>query len=329
MERKSCCSAAAEKDAAGGQTEPRDLKAEIRRRYAKLATSQGGSCCGGSVETQGAQGESCCGTGAATEGAQTESCCGTSSVKTETQGESCCETSSCNVSPGYSEEELRSLPDRAVAASAGCGNPTALADLKEGETVLDLGSGGGIDVFLASRKVGATGRAIGVDMTAEMIDLARRNAAKSGLANVEFRLGEIEHLPVADASVDVVISNCVINLSTDKDAVFGEAFRVLKKGGRMLVSDIMADGLPEEVRKDFSSWARCVGGAIPLEEYTCKIKSAGFTDIEVVNGSGYSPELIKSSLTAATGIDLSKNPELRGKVEGVRISHADIRATKV
>lgn len=246
------------------------------------------------------------------------------------QGESCCGTSSCTSHAGYDEEQLRPLPDKAVAASAGCGNPVALAELKDGEVVLDLGSGGGIDVFLAAQKVGPTGKAIGVDMTPEMIDLARENSRQSGLKNVEFRLGEIEHLPVANESVDVVISNCVINLSTDKDQVFREAYRVLRKDGRMLVSDIMADGLPDEVRGNFSTWAQCVGGAIGLEEYLRKIRVAGFAKVEVVSSSEYSKELVKDSIMMSEPkAGSAESADLLKKLEGARFSHAEIRARKI
>jgi len=186
------------------------------------------------------------------------------------------------MSIGYAEKDLSGLPDPVVSACAGCGNPTALAEVREGEVVLDLGSGGGIDVFIAAKKVGQTGRAIGVDMTEEMIELARRNAAKMGLTNVEFRLGEIEDLPVDDASVDVVISNCVINLSPDKDKVFREAFRVLRPGGRMMVSDIVSDGeLPQEIRDDPDAWAECIAGALDERVYLGKIEGAGFRDIRL------------------------------------------------
>lgn len=202
-------------------------------------------------------------------------CCGPSD---------CCESTESGyaTSIGYAEEDLSGLPDSVVSACAGCGNPTALAELREGVVVLDLGSGGGIDVFLAAKRVGRTGRAIGVDMTEEMVELARRNAAKMGLTNVEFRLGEMEDLPVDDESVDVIMSNCVINLSPDKDKVFSEAFRVLRPGGRMMVSDIVSDGeLPQEIREDPDAWAGCIAGALDEKVYLEKIRGAGFRDIRV------------------------------------------------
>ncbi|MCJ7732257.1 arsenite methyltransferase [Candidatus Bathyarchaeota archaeon] len=242
------------------------------------------------------------------------SCCGPA------QASSCCSTGSCNSQAAYSKEELNSLPMSTATASAGCGNPTAIAGLKPGETVLDLGSGGGIDVFLAANKVGPSGRAIGVDMTPDMIELARRNAGESGLENVEFRLGEIEHLPVADDSVDVVISNCVINLSIDKDAVFREAYRALRRGGRIVVSDIMADGLPSELKEDMTSWAGCVGGAMPLGEYVAKIKAAGFSRVEVIANSDYPHDFLVDSMRAS-GIDLD--------LAEVRVSHAEVQAFKL
>lgn len=233
---------------------------------------------------------------------------------------------------GYSQEELQLLPKKAAAASAGCGNPTALAGLKKGEVVLDLGSGGGIDVFLAAKKVGPKGLVIGVDMTPEMIDLARENAGKGDVKNVEFRLGEIEHLPVADETVDVIISNCVINLSTQKEQVFKEAYRVLRKGGRLFVSDMMVKGLPEEVRNNISAWTSCVGGAIELEAYTDAIRRAGFTEIEVVNNTEYPLEMIKNWITSTDTMDKKEKEELQNLEHAVedkiKISHAEISAVK-
>jgi SAM-dependent methyltransferase len=182
---------------------------------------------------------------------------------------------------GYERSELQAIPAEADLG-LGCGNPTALAGLQAGETVLDLGSGGGIDCFLASRRVGPGGRVIGVDMTPEMIDRARTAARKGGFQNVEFRLGEIENLPVADATVDAVISNCVINLSPDKGRVFREAFRALRPGGRLSVSDIVLTGeLPAGAREDVELWAGCVAGALSEQEYLQLIRQAGFSDVGV------------------------------------------------
>jgi len=207
-------------------------------------------------------------------------------------GSSCCEPLTC-CGPlsraffvkmiGYSSEELEDLPESVINTVSGCGNPTALADLREGETVLDLGSGGGIDVLLAAKKVGPRGKVIGVDMTQEMIKLANENAK-----NVEFRLGEIESLPIENESVDVVISNCVINLSPDKDKVFREAFRVLKPGRRMLISDIVTQGeLPKKMRGSLELWAGCIAGALDEQEYLRKIRDAGFRDVEVLSRGAF------------------------------------------
>lgn len=185
-------------------------------------------------------------------------------------------------SAGYTPEDLKSIPEEAVFG-LGCGNPTALAELKEGETVLDLGSGGGIDVFLAANKVGKSGKVIGVDMTEEMVKTAIKNAETGEYSNVEFKLGEIENLPVEDNSVDVIISNCVINLTPNKLTAYKEAFRVLKPKGRILVSDIVTEGeLPEEIKRSFQAWAECVAGAMEKQEYLDTIKEAGFNDIEIV-----------------------------------------------
>jgi len=237
-----------------------EIKKHVKKRYAEHAV----------------RAQSSCGCGA--------SCCGTPS------------TDSWAKQVGYTAEELSNLPQEAVAAAAGCGNPTAIAGLREGETVLDLGSGGGIDVILAAHKVGPKGKAIGVDMTDEMISLANKNAAEAGVENVEFRKGDIEELPVEDSSVDVIISNCVINLAPDKDRVFAEAYRVLKPGGRLMVSDIVTDGgLPDHIKKDLDSWAGCVAGAVDSREYVKKLKEAGFTEVKELSrrGSGgiYSAEI--------------------------------------
>lgn len=206
------------------------------------------------------------------------------------KGDSCCPGCVCLAdfveqakSMGYSEQEIRNVPEEAIMG-LGCGNPVALADLKEGEVVLDLGCGGGLDVFLAANRVGKKGRVIGVDMTPEMIERARRNAKKGNYRNVEFRLGEIENLPVESDSVDVIISNCVINLSADKLATYKEALRVLKPKGRILVSDLVTAGeLPEDIRRSFAAWAECVAGALAEQEYLDIIKEAGFRDITVVS----------------------------------------------
>ena len=191
----------------------------------------------------------------------------------------------------YNDTDTSALPEKAVLASLGCGNPTALAELKPGESVLDLGSGGGIDVLLSARRVGPTGKAYGLDMTDEMLTLANDNKTKSGLTNVEFLKGEIEAIPLPDASVDVIISNCVINLSGDKDKVFREAFRVLKPGGRFAVSDTVARGaIPEELRKDMALWAGCLAGSLADVEYEDKLKAAGFTNVSIEPTHTYTVE---------------------------------------
>lgn len=186
-----------------------------------------------------------------------------------------------NVSTGYTKDDLAALPDGAEMG-LGCGNPVALSEITSGEVVVDLGSGGGIDCFLASQKTGERGLVIGIDMTEEMIEKARDNARKGGYTNVEFRLGEIEHMPVEASSVDLVISNCVINLAVDKDRVFREIYRVLKPGGRMCVSDIVSKGMiPDKEREDLEKWAGCIAGALERSEYLSKIEKAGFNLPEI------------------------------------------------
>jgi len=256
------------------------------------------------------------------------SCCG--------PAKSCC--SSTNTADvvsrkiGYSEEEIKAAPEGANLG-LGCGNPVAIASLKEGETVLDLGSGAGFDCFLAAGKVGESGRVIGVDMTPEMLDRARNNAAKGGYSNVEFRLGEIENLPVADGSADVVISNCVINLSPDKHRVFAEAFRALKPGGRLMVSDIvLLRELPDYVRDSIEAYVGCVAGAETKGEYLAAIKLAGFTDVKVVDETMFPIEFVTNDPTIQ---EVSKNlalpselmRELAGSVMSVKVSGA--KPTKI
>ena len=223
----------------------------------------------------------------------------------------CCSSSSCGTPPqyvawklGYSPTDIESVPEESVLG-LGCGNPVALASLKEGETVLDLGSGGGIDVFLASKKVGPQGKVIGVDMTKEMLDRAKTASLKHGYTNVEFRLGEIEVLPIEDASVDMIISNCVINLAPDKLKVFKESYRVLKSNGRLMVSDLVTEGeLPEAIRRSFDAWAGCIAGALKKNDYLDKIKQAGFKNIKVVSAKPYT-------------IDVSQ--ELKGKITSIQV----------
>ncbi len=228
-----------------------------------------------------------------------------------TGGSSCCDPSPCgcgeaglekdsgSLKVGYTAEDLAKVPAESDLG-LGCGNPAALAGLKEGETVLDLGAGAGIDCFLASKKVGPSGRVIGVDMTPEMLDRARDNVRRSGAANIEFRLGEIEHLPAADNSVDVIISNCVINLSPEKDRVFREAFRVLRPGGRMLVSDIvLSRPLPEALRESVDVYAACVAGAMLRDDYLRAVEAAGFRRVEVVSETSFPAEAVLGSPQAS------------------------------
>lgn len=208
--------------------------------------------------------------------------------------QSCCSSCGCGASSllpadaiGYSKEDLEHVPEEAIMG-LGCGNPAAIADLKSGEVVLDLGSGAGVDVFLAANIVGPTGRVIGVDMTKEMVDKAEEIAKNYAYRNVEFRLGEIENLPVEDESVDVIISNCVVNLSPDKSKVFREAHRVLRHGGRLIVSDMVSEGnLPAEIRSNLDAWSCCIGGALEQQEYLGKIKKAGFNDVQVVSSKEF------------------------------------------
>jgi SAM-dependent methyltransferase len=238
---------------------------------------------------------------------------------------SCCSSSCCGTgqsrrdhdpitSDHYSARETVDLPAEAVAASLGCGNPTALARLNPGETVLDLGSGGGIDVLLSAKRVGPTGKVYGLDMTDEMLDLARENQRKAGLTNVEFLKGDIEQIPLPDNSVDVIISNCVINLAADKDRVLAEAFRVLKPGGRFAVSDIVVRGpVPAEIRLSAELWTGCVAGALDESEYRDKLAQAGFQEIDLVPTRVYRMEEARE-LLAGAGLNLDAvAPQVDGK----------------
>jgi arsenite methyltransferase len=229
-------------------TEPSNIRETVRERYAAAATAGGD--------------EGCCGAGAATCGPADET----------------------DVFGGrlYDEAEREDVPEGAVNASLGCGVPTAVADLSEGETVLDLGSGAGADVLISARRVGPTGRAIGLDMTDEMLELARANAEEAGVPNAEFLKGYLEEMPLPDAAVDVVISNCVINLSADKGSVIREAARVLRPGGRFAVSDVIADpDMDEQTRADMAAWTGCIAGALTEADFTSVLREAGFQDIEV------------------------------------------------
>ena len=214
----------------------------------------------------------------------------------------------------YNDAEKDALPQEAVAASLGCGNPTALAELQPGETVLDLGSGGGIDVILSARRVGSTGKAYGLDMTEEMLALARENQKKAGVENVEFLQGTIENIPLPDNSVDVIISNCVINLSGDKDRVLREAYRVLKPGGRFAVSDVVVRGeVPADVRKSMELWVGCVAGALEEYDYREKLYEAGFESVDIDPTRVYKTGEAREFLVAA-GLDPEKvAPQIEGK----------------
>ena len=245
----------------------------------------------------------------------------TGSVACCDPGLRCCDPITTNL---YNEAEKSGLPASAVLASLGCGNPTALIELKPGETVLDLGSGGGIDVLISARRVGPTGKAYGLDMTDDMLALARENQRQAGVGNVEFLKGEIENIPLADGSVDVVISNCVINLSADKSRVLREAFRVLKPGGRFAVSDVVVRGeVHERVRKSMLLWVGCIAGALEEKEYAAKLAQAGFTGISMEPTREYSIEDARHFLVEA-GIDVDAIAPL---VDG-RFMSAFIRATK-
>jgi SAM-dependent methyltransferase len=270
-----------------------EVKTNVRQRYAKVAR----------------QDETCCGP---------KSCGCNSAVSAKDIGK--------NI--GYSDEEMEAVPDGANLG-LGCGNPVALASLKEGETVLDLGSGAGFDCFLAARQVGESGRVIGVDMTPEMIEKARANARKSEYTNVEFRLGEIENLPAADSSIDAIISNCVINLAPDKSKVFGEAYRVLKPGGRIMVSDIVLNkALPEAIKNSIEAYVGCISGASLESDYLAYIKAAGFKDIKIVGEAAFSMESMVSDPTATEivklvkGLNLTpeKMRETAGTVKSVKVS---------
>lgn len=239
-----------------------DIRSYVRERYGQIAqqflSEKGASCCGPAA--------SCC------SGVQEDV---PERITVDKDGEL-----PVNATRLYPVQDIAHLPSDVTALSLGCGDPVTLAALEPGQTVLDLGSGGGIDCFLAAKRVGATGRVIGVDMTPMMLERARANKAQLGADNVEFRLGEIEHLPVADGTVDLVISNCVINLSPDKPQVFREAFRVLRPGGRLAVSDVVTQGeLPPAVRSNLSAWADCVAGALDVREYIAAVEAAGFTDV--------------------------------------------------
>jgi arsenite methyltransferase len=245
------------------------------------------------------------------------SCCGTSTASSNCG----CDPITSNL---YAESESSTIPESALRASLGCGNPTALAQLQPGEVVLDLGSGGGIDVLLSARRVAPTGKAYGLDMTEEMLALANENKLKSGLTNVEFLRGEIENIPLPENSVDVILSNCVINLSADKDQVLREAYRVLKPGGRLAVSDVVVRGeVPAEIRRSMELWVGCIAGALQDEEYQSKLIDAGFEQIEIEPTRIYKVEDAKEFLKSA-----GLNPESAATQAEGKFASAFIRAKK-
>ncbi len=269
-----------------------EIKKVVRKGYGKIA-KQSSSCC--------VPANSCCGN---TDPAQ-----------------------AISKTIGYSEEELKAVPEGANLG-LGCGNPIALASLKEGETVLDLGSGAGFDCFLAANQVGKTGKVIGVDMTAEMLDRARENARKGNFDNVEFRLGEIENLPVGDNQVDVIISNCVINLSPNKKRVFQEAFRALTPGGRLMVSDIvLLKELPVEIKNSVAAYVGCVAGAITKKEYLEAIQAAGFKETKIVGETTFPTEFLANDPTAR---EVAKNLKLsRGKAKDLASAVVSIKVSAI
>ncbi len=278
------------------------IKAAVRERYAGFVTNapRGSLAARTPPDPQAGPQPSCC---------PTSSCCGEGSV---------------SLGLGYQAADLESTPDGANLG-LGCGNPVALASLKPGETVLDLGSGAGFDAFLASRQVGPEGRVIGVDMTPQMIERATTLATAHGYTNVEFRLGEIEALPVADACVDAILSNCVVNLSTDKQRVFREAFRVLKPGGRLMVSDlVLVQPLPEAIRQDLDAYGACIGGALLKPEYLAAIEAAGFERVAIVGERGYgldmfSPELMETAKARYPGLNADELASAAGAVLSIQV----------
>lgn len=294
------------------------IKDVVREKYAEEArrvlTGTGAACCGGSAEAEASlkTNTPCCGVEAAPSAG---SCCG---------GEQLTRYADPITKNLYDSVTQAELPEKAVLASLGCGNPTALAELKAGEVVLDLGSGGGIDVLLSGRRVGPTGKAYGLDMTDEMLELARENQRQAGATNVEFLKGDIEHIPLPDNHVDVIISNCVINLAADKDTVLREAFRVLKPGGRFAVSDVVTRGeMHPEIRKKVLLWVGCIAGALEEVEYATKLKSAGFEDVSLEPTRIYRVDDAKSFLEQ-NGLDVEA---MREEVDG-RFMSAFVRAKK-
>ena len=308
-----------------------EIKGEVRDAYGQIArrfveTPARASCCApAAAEVQ----SSCCGSAPAVESGS--SCCGSAPAAADERS-GCCSPAATEAKPtrlGYTPDQMSDLPESVTEVSLGCGNPTALASLQPGEVVLDLGSGGGIDCFIAAKKVGPTGRVIGLDMTPDMIRLARHNAKQMGVRNVDFRFGEMEEMPLPDDSVDVIISNCVINLSPDKDAVFAEAFRVLKPGARMSVSDMVTHGaLPDVLGSDVMTWAGCIAGALDESVYLDKMRAAGLTDVEVTKSADVSLDgflesedvrLVLSQLDPPVSIEQMME-QLTGKISSVTVT---------
>ncbi len=261
----------------------KEIKEIVKKHYSDLVKREGSSCCGES----------------------TAKSCGEQDLLTKADKEKFAKAI------GYTDEELAELPQDAVDNAFGCGNPVALAEIREGDVVLDIGSGAGIDVILASGKAGPTGKVIGLDMLPDMIEKAKENIEEAGIENVEFRMGEAEAMPVEDNSVDIIISNCVINLAPDKSEVFREAFRVCRDGGRLMVSDIVILDMPQALRQDINSWASCIGGAIPEAEYTGAIREAGFGDVRIVARSDFTGKVLKGWLGGTLD---GMTPEARDRI---------------
>lgn len=303
-------------------TTDESIKTAVREAYGSVAkrfieAPDQASTCGCDSPEAHAERETqagCCGEPKAAAGHEAQSsCCDSTGTPAETAGAA---------SRFYLAGNIADLPESVTGAALGCGNPTAIAKLRPGEVVLDLGSGGGIDCFLAAKKVGPEGRVIGLDMTPDMIRLARRNARKIGATNVDFRFGEMEDIPLPAASVDIIISNCVINLSPDKDAVFQEAYRVLRPGGRMSISDIVVDGaLPPAIRSRVDAWAGCIAGALDEEEYLGKLRAAGFEAVEVESREYMQASKVADEDEIQVELDESglSREELDFKVASVRV----------
>lgn len=313
-------------------TSTKDMKEQVKERYGAIAknfqniaeNSIEELAAGDSLASASCCGPTCCN--------PIETTATDGRLYQVADGVSCSPTGSANdatlAQALYGTGTLTDLPETVTGISLGCGDPITLANLKPGETVLDLGSGGGIDCFLAAKAVGPAGRVIGVDMTDSMLQLANKNKAKLGVNNVEFRKGEIENLPVDDNSVDVIISNCVINLSPDKDAVFKEAFRVLKPGARFTVSDMVTEGeFPEQLRNNVNAWAGCISGALDQADYLQKLRKAGFVDVHVESRKSYGLENL-DELDADSRDALSKGVDWASVPQNARLYSARIVARK-